>query len=99
MKTIYVKKEPRGSPKKYSATLPNGKRVRFGQRGYSDYTIHKDPQRMKRYLNRHRAREDWSPRGVGTPGFWSRWFLWSHPDVSGAARMASKASGMRVVLV
>ena len=83
---IYVKAEPRGSPKKFSAILPSGKIVRFGQRGYSDYTLHKDPQRMRRYIKRHggivprgtndmlrvrrSSKEDLSRRGEHTPGFW-----------------------------
>jgi hypothetical protein len=39
--------------KKYDALLPNGKTVSFGAKGYSDYTIHKDPARKHNYLNRH----------------------------------------------
>lgn len=40
--------------KKYSAILQNdqGKKIRtvnFGAKGYSDYTIHKDHDRMLRY--------------------------------------------------
>ena len=30
------------------------KTVHFGANGMSDYTIHKDKDRMKRYLNRHK---------------------------------------------
>lgn len=52
---IYVRPEPRGSIRKFQAILPSGKVVRFGRRGFSDYTLHKDPQRMKRYLMRHGA--------------------------------------------
>lgn len=123
MNKIYLRKEPPGSPKKYRATLPNGKVVRFGLRGYSDFTLHKDPQRMMRYIRRHGAlipksmsnrveglterlskvnkssKEDWSRQGVNTAGFWSRWFLWSHPNLTKAAQRASKAAGMPVVLV
>ena len=61
MKKIYVRPEPRGSAKKFRAVLPSGKVVRFGLRGFSDYTLHKDPQRMKRYVMRHGGI---LPRGV-----------------------------------
>ena len=44
---------------KFMAVFPEGKTVRFGRKGYSDYTIHKDAERMKRYLTRHRSRESW----------------------------------------
>ena len=94
--------------KKWIATLPSGKTVGFGAKGYSDYTKHKDPLRMKRYVVRHgggntssnvpenvhkimlkRAKsnkENWSPGGVNTAGFWSRWLLWSFPDIKEAAK-------------
>jgi hypothetical protein len=51
--------------------------IRFGAKGMSDYTIHKDEARKQRYLDRHRAREDWND--PLTPGFWSRWYLWNLP--------------------
>ena len=53
MNKIFVRPEPRGSPRKFKAVFPDGKTVRFGLRGYSDYTLHKDPVRMKRYVTRH----------------------------------------------
>jgi len=119
MGTIIVRREPRGSPKKFSAFLPNGKRVRFGLRGYSDFTLHKDPTRMQRYVRRHGGKipegtpariknmlkvtrsnkEDWSPKGLGSPGFWSRWFLWSRPTLKGAAETTSKVLGVPVKVV
>jgi hypothetical protein len=50
------------------------KTIHFGSAGMSDYTINKDKERRKRYLDRHRAREDWNnPR---TAGALSRWILW-----------------------
>jgi hypothetical protein len=36
------------------------------------------------------TRENWSMSGVRTPGFWSRWLLWSHPDIGQAERMIRK---------
>lgn len=51
--------------------------IRFGAKGMSDHTIHKDEARKQRYLDRHRAREDWND--PLTPGFWSRWYLWNLP--------------------
>ena len=49
---IFLRKSPKGD-KKFRATLPNGKTVDFGAKGYSDYTIHKTPQRMRLYVQRH----------------------------------------------
>lgn len=109
---IRVFKEPKGSPKKFRAVLPDGKVVRFGARGYSDFTIHKDPERMKRYIKRHggavnkrdmlkvtkSSKENWSATGVRTPGFWSRWLLWSFPSLDKAAQHTSRVLGYPVVL-
>jgi Family of unknown function (DUF5754) len=52
------------------------KTVHFGATGYSDYTIHKDPQRKERYLARHnRGNEDWE--NPYTAGSLSRYILWN----------------------
>lgn len=62
--------------KKYVATFTNGKEkeIHFGAKGYSDYTIHKDAERRKRYLQRHKANEDWSK--PDTAGSLSKHLLW-----------------------
>ena len=39
--------------KKFRVVLPSGKTVDFGQKGYSDFTLHKTPQRMRSYVRRH----------------------------------------------
>jgi ribosomal protein S18 len=116
---IYVRPEPRGSTRKFQAILPSGKIIRFGLRGYSDYTLHKDPDRMKRYVTRHGGvlprgvsatttdmlrvrrslKENWSRRGIETPGFWSRWILWSYPSLKKAAQHTSRVTGVPVVLL
>jgi hypothetical protein len=66
------------------------KSVYFGARGYSDYTIHKDPERMRRYLSRHKKREHWSGSGLMTAGGLSRWILWSKPNLNDAIRNYKK---------
>lgn len=78
---------------KYVAIFPDGKKVRFGRKGYSDYTIHKDRTRMLRYLVRHKTRETWGSGGKYTAGFWSRWFLWSKPSIEGARQRTQRALG------
>ena len=39
--------------KKLRAILEDGRTVDFGARGYSDYTKHKNPSRMRSYVLRH----------------------------------------------
>lgn len=90
--TVRLRRSPI-TTKKWRAEFPNGRHVDFGLRGFSDYTIHKDRARMERYLVRHRRRENWTPSGRYTAGFWSRWLLWSRPSLQGAKRATEKALG------
>lgn len=90
--TIILTRSPKPE-KKYRVTFMDGsgKHVDFGQKGYSDYTIHKDPVRMQRYLNRHaRMGENWSLKGKYSAGFWSRWLLWSRPSLRSAIASVSR---------
>ena len=78
MKLLQVKKANDGTHK-YTAVFDDGKEVKFGASGYSDYTIHKDEQRKERYLDRHRKNENWND--PQTPGALSRWILWNKPTL------------------
>lgn len=93
MVTVQLKRLASG-PKKYQVNFPDGSTVKFGAKGYSDYTMHKDPERMRRYLLRHKRRENWS--NPKTAGFWSRWLLWSAPSLSGAKRIIRNKFGLTV---
>jgi hypothetical protein len=88
----------RNGKHKFTAEFPDGHRVSFGLKGFSDYTLHKDPERMKRYLTRHRRRENWTRSGAKTAGFWSRWLLWSSPSLNGARRKTEKVLGKKIVI-
>ena len=67
MSTVHVTRSPRPD-KKWVAAVPRSdgttRDVHFGARGYDDYTTHKDPERMRRYVARHRAHENWRASGV-----------------------------------
>ena len=77
--------------KKWRVTFEDGTHVDFGQKGYSDFTLHHDPVRMKRYVKRHSGMgETWSKSGLHTPGFWSRWLLWSRPSLEEAKKYMQK---------
>lgn len=96
----------RNGKHKFTAEFPDGTRVSFGLKGYSDYTLHKDRARMKRYVGRHAGyaggrlshRENWTRSGAKTAGFWSRWLLWSSPSLEGARRKTEKVLGKKIVL-
>lgn len=84
-----VLKESTRDSKKWMVILDKGRKtVHFGQDGASDYTIHKDPERKKRYIDRHKARENW--KDPETSGFWSRWLLWNKPSISASKKDISK---------
>ena len=57
--------------------LENGRsrKIHFGSAGMDDYTKTKDKDQRKRYLDRHRARENWND--PMTAGALSRWILWN----------------------
>lgn len=95
MVNFKVYKLPASHPKKYKAVSDRCS-VSFGAKGYSDMTRHKDPQRMKRYLSRHRKRESWGTSGVCTAGWWSRHLLWNKPSLRGSIADINRRGGVRV---
>lgn len=79
---VQIKKSDR-SGKKMMAIFYEGdkkiKTIHFGQAGASDYTIHKDEARRQRYIDRHKANEDWN--NPMTAGTLSLFILWSKPTI------------------
>ena len=74
LKLIKIVKSP-NKDKKYRAYFSDGKHTDFGASGYSDFTKHKNEERKKRYITRHKSRENWkSPK---TAGALSRYILWN----------------------
>jgi hypothetical protein len=64
--------------KKYKVYIPNKvtgrlRKVSFGAKGYSDYTMHKDKARRLRYIQRHKHDKLNDPF---SSGFWSMYVLW-----------------------
>jgi hypothetical protein len=75
--------------------LVNDKTIHFGST-MSNYTMHKDMERKKRYLDRHKARENWNKSGISSSGFWSRWLLWNKPTLSGSIQDLFKRFGVKI---
>jgi len=79
LKLVKIVKSPK-SEKKYRAHFSDGTHTDFGARGMQNYggvgkERHLDKERKKRYISRHKSRENWnSPK---TPGSLSRWILWN----------------------
>ena len=76
--SVDIKKSPK-KEKKFRAIFKdtNGKIIKqtdFGSAGMSDFTIHKDKDRRKRYRNRHR--KDLDTKDFKRAGYLSYYILW-----------------------
>ena len=81
--------------KKFDAVV-DGKKISFGAEGYSDYTIHKDPERKERYITRHAKREDWNKSGLKTAGYWSKHLLWNKDTLTKSINDISKKHNLNI---
>ena len=83
MKSVIIKKSDKPGKKMMAIfTRENGRRktTHFGSAGMEDFTLTRDVAQRKRYLDRHRARENWNaPESAGAL---SRHILWSGPSKS-----------------
>lgn len=73
------KKEKKLMATFYNCETNREKTIHFGNSDYSDYTIHKDPERKYRYLTRHSTHEDWN--NPMTAGSLSRYILWNKTSI------------------
>ena len=74
---------PKDSPKKKMVLAKKGeevKLVQYGQKGYEDFTQHKDPKRRENYLKRSAGikGKDGKPTkdDIFSPNYWARKDLW-----------------------
>lgn len=96
---VYLKKSTNPN-KKYMVFIEGktgGKTVHFGARKMSDYTKHKDEDRKRNYIARHKKRENWNKSGIKTAGFWSRWLLWNKTTITASKRSISNRFGVKFV--
>jgi len=91
---VEITKSTRGG-KKLQAIFYEGekkvKTIHFGQAGASDYTIHRDEARRQRYIDRHRANEDW--KNPMTAGTLAMYVLWLKPTISAGIAEYKKKFG------
>ena len=81
METVVVIRKSSKADKTYEAVIDGRKTVPFGAKGYSDFTLHKDPERKQRYIQRHQNNEDWSKTGINTAGFYAKHVLWNKDTI------------------
>lgn len=82
--------------KKWQVITPENHTIHFGAKGYSDFTLHKDIERKRRYIERHQNRENWND--PNTAGFWSRWVLWNKKDLINSIKDIEKRFNIKVKL-
>ena len=70
--------------KKFEARIDGKKSIHFGAKGMSDFTIHKDPERKERYLQRHSKNEDWN--NPLTAAFYATNLLWNKETLTESIR-------------
>jgi len=63
----------------YTDDMKKVKTTHFGAKGMSDYTKHGDDDRKKKYINRHKARENFND--FLSAGSLSRYVLWEKKDL------------------
>ena len=94
---VYLRKSTNRN-KKFMVNFDNShKTVHFGAAGYSDFTIHKDIDRKKRYIERHRLTENWTKSGITTAGFWSLWLLWNKPTLLESIKYTEKKFKIKII--
>jgi len=87
------------SDKKFMVKFSDGKVVHFGAAGMSDFTIHKDFDRMRRYTARHsrpNGGEKWGKAGIQTAGFWAKWLLWNKPSLRASIKDIEVRFGVKI---
>ena len=81
LKLVRISKSPKKDKKLMAVFEKDCKQkiTHFGAKGYSDFTIHKNPERMRRYSQRHKSRENW--RDPTSAGALSKYILWNKPSL------------------
>ena len=82
---VDIKLSDREGKKMMAIFYDGDKRIKtthFGQKGASDFTIHKDDDRKKLYLDRHRKNESWNDHM--SAGSLSRYILWNKTSINGS---------------
>ena len=90
--------------KKFTARFfdKEGKKIKTTHFGFrsktdpnNDFTKHGDPERKERYLDRHRAREDWT--APMTAGALSRWVLWNKKSLTASMSDYGKRFKIKII--
>ena len=78
MNIVITPSDKTNKNKKITAVINNDKKIHFGDSRYQDFTKHKDPERKKTYLARHKHDNAQNPL---YPSFYATNLLWNKPTL------------------
>ena len=77
------------------AVIDNKKTLHFGDSRYSDYTKHKDPERKKTYLSRHKNDNFIN---LLYPSFYATNLLWNKPTLKESIKNTNEKFNVNIKL-
>ena len=99
MKVYISKSDIKG--KKYKIVLEyidgRTKTLHIGSDGMDDYTLTGDDEAKKRYISRHKSREDWTAKGITTKGFWAYHLLWRFKTKEEAIKKLAEQFNIKII--
>jgi len=100
MNKFYLYKSDKPSKKYYvefeNPNTKKSKRIYFGAAGYPDFILSGDEEKKKRYIARHKKREDWSSPYAGA-GVWSRYILWGERTLPKSIKAMEKHFNIKII--
>ena len=81
--------------KKITAVINNDKKIHFGDSKYQDFTKHKDPERKKAYLARHKKDNFNNPNYAG---FYATNLLWNKPTLKESIKNTNEKYNLNIKL-
>ena len=81
--------------KKFTAIINDKKTIHFGDNRYQDFTKHKDTERKKAYLARHKKDNTQNPLYAG---FYSTNLLWNKPTLKESIQATNNKYNVNIKL-
>ena len=82
-------------PNKKFTAIVNNKKINFGDNRYQDFTKHKDPERKKAYLSRHKNDKTNNPNFAG---FYATNLLWNKPTLKESIQATNRKFNVNIKL-
>ena len=83
--------------KRYMIVDDQYQAIHFGDPNYENFTIHKDKQRKRSYIARHKKGQNWRKSGIDKAGFWARWVLWNKKTLADSVADTEKRFGIEII--